>query len=155
MLLGLSGLKLYIAIGLVLAIVLLLATNAVLVSRIQLKDAELESKSQQLQAAAGDVARLQAWGNSNVQTVRRQADRLRQLESDGAAAAAIGADQLQREQNRNAGLQAEIDKLRRKARENPEDVRDLGPITRGALPALRAGGLRQQPVPAGADPAGS
>lgn len=142
--LGLSGLKLYIALGMALAIVLLLAANIVLVSRIQVKDAQLTSKTEQLELAAGDVTRWEGKATELRGIKERQAAEIRRLESDAAAAAAIGAAKLEASRRRLASLESQNDDLRRKARDHPEDVRDLGPIVRGALPSLRVD------VPAGA-----
>jgi TolA-binding protein len=135
--LGLSGAKLYIFLGMILAIVMLASADAVLWSRLDVKDARITSLEDQLKLAAGDVVRWQTSANQNLQVVRRQAEQLRRLESDGSVAQAVSEQKQDRAQQRITTLEAQVLALKGKAREHPEDVRDLGPIVRDALPSLR------------------
>jgi hypothetical protein len=135
--LGFSGLKLYIALGMVAAIIVLGATSAVLWSRLDAKDAEITSLGQQLELAAGDAARWQDAAAQKQGVVDRQALELRRLQSDGAAARAI-ADQVEGQRLAKIdALETQVQKLKEKAHERPEDVRLLGPIVRDALPSLQ------------------
>lgn len=147
---GLSTVRLTVFFGLVLAVVVLASADAVLWSHLGAKDSKIEDLGNQLKVAAGDVVRWETAANQDQQVIRRQAEQIRRLESDGAAAAVIAAHQLADSTRRQARLQTQLDDVRRQAHDHPEDVRDLGPIVRGAL-----GGLRREPVPAGADPGGT
>jgi hypothetical protein len=135
--LGLSGLKLYIGLGMVLAIVVLGATSAVLWSRLDAKAAEIASLSQQLAVAAGDAARWQRAAEERQGVIERQAQTLRRLESDGQAARAIAAANTAKAEQRIAALETRISHLKEAAHARPEDVRPLGPIVRDALPSLQ------------------
>jgi hypothetical protein len=140
--LGLSGLKLYIGLGMVLAIVVLGSTAAVLWSRLDAKDAEITSLSQQLELAAGDAARWQRAAGERQGVIDRQAITLRRLESDGAAARAIADKQQDQAQQKIVALEARVSKLKEAAHARPEDVRKLGPLVRDALQSGVVGGLR-------------
>ena len=137
MMFGLSGLRLYIGLGMILAIVVLAATSAVLWSRIGAKEAEIVSLTQQLDAAAADAARWQAAAEQRRGVIDRQALTLRRLESDGQAARAIAAANSDKAEQRIATLEAKISQLKEAAHARPEDVRRLGPIVRSALPSLQ------------------
>src|SRR5690242_1942534 len=89
--LGLSGLKLYVGLGMVLALVLLSATSAVLWSRIEAKEATIVSVAQQRDLAAGDAARWRQAAEQRQGIIDRQALTLRRLENDGQSARAIAA----------------------------------------------------------------
>lgn len=130
-------LRLYIALGMILAIVLLGATAAVLWSRLAAKDATIESLSQQLSVAAGDAARWRQAAEQRQGVIERQALTLRRLESDGQAARAIAEANAGKAEQRIAALEAKISQLKEAADARPEDVRLLGPIVRDALPGLR------------------
>jgi hypothetical protein len=137
MIFGLSGLRLYIGLGMILAIVVLAATSAVLWSRIGAKEAEIVSLTQQLDVAAADAARWQAAAEQRQGVIDRQALTLRRLESDGQAARAIAAANSDKAEQRIATLEAKISQLKEAAHARPEDVRRLGPIVRSALPSLQ------------------
>jgi hypothetical protein len=137
MIFSLSGLRLYIGLGMILAIVVLAATSAVLWSRIGAKEAEIVSLTQQLDVAAADAARWQAAAEQRQGVIDRQALTLRRLESDGQAARAIAAANSDKAEQRIATLEAKISQLKEAAHARPEDVRRLGPIVRSALPSLQ------------------
>ncbi len=134
---GLSGLRLYICLGMVLAIVTLAATGAVLWSRIAAKEAAIESLTQQLSIAAEDAARWQLGAEQRQAVIDRQALTLRRLESDGQAARTIAAANADKAEQHIAALEEKISQLKENAHARPQDVRDLGPIVRDALPSLR------------------
>nr|ACF98026.1 sarcolemma associated protein isoform 16-like protein [uncultured bacterium 878] len=135
--LGLSGLKLYIGLGMLLALVVLGATVAVLWSRLEARDAEIASLQQQLEIAAGDAARWQKAAAERQRVIDHQALTLRRLESDGAAARAIADQQAGQARAKIAQLEVKLQTLKEAAHARPQDVRDLGPIVRTALPSLR------------------
>jgi len=135
--LGLSGLKLYIGLGMILAIVLLGATSAVLWSRIEAKDAAIVSLTQQRELAAGDAARWQRAAEERQGIIDRQALILRRLESDGQAARAIAAANADKAAQKIAALETRLSHIIEAAHAKPEDVRLLGPIVRDALPSLQ------------------
>jgi len=134
---GLSGLRLYIGLGMVLALVVLGATSAVLRSRIAAKEAAIVSLTQQLGVAAGDAQRWQIAAEQRQGVIDRQALILRRLESDGQAARAIAAGNAGKAEQRIAALEARISQLKETAHARPEDVRLLGPVVRDALSSLR------------------
>lgn len=134
---GLSGLRLYIGLGMVLLIVVLGATAAVLRSRLAAKDAEIVSLSEQRALAAGDAARWQSAATERQGVIDRQAASLRRLESDGAAARAVAEASAGKAAERIAALEARISQLKEAAHARPEDVRELGPIVRSALSGLQ------------------
>jgi hypothetical protein len=135
--LGLSGARLYIGLGMILAIVLLGATSAVLWSRIAAKQAAIESLAQQLDVAAGDVQRWQSAAAERQAVIDRQALTLRRLENDGQAARAIAAANGTKAEQRIAALETKLSQLKEAAHAKPDDVRRLGPIVRDALPSLQ------------------
>jgi hypothetical protein len=135
--LGLSGLRLYVALGAILAIVAFGAATAVLKSRLDAKEAAISSLSQQLAMAAGDAARWRLAAEQRQGVIDRQAATLRRLESDAAAARAIAEANETRAGQRIAALEARLSELKEAAHARPEDVRPLGPIVLGALPSLR------------------
>jgi hypothetical protein len=135
--LGLSGLKLYVGLGMVLAIIVLGAASAVLWSRLDAKDAKIAGLAQQLELAAGDAQRWQKAMLERQGVIDRQAAALRRLESDGAAARAIADEQAGQAQAKIAQLEAKLQTLKEAAHARPQDVRALGPIVRDALPSLR------------------
>ena len=137
MIFGLSSLRLYIGLGMILAIVVLAATSAALWSRVGAKEAEIVSLTQQLDVAAADAARWQAAAEQRQGVIDRQALTLRRLESDGQAARAIAAANSDKAEQRIATLEAKISQLKEAAHARPEDVRRLGPIVRSALPSLQ------------------
>jgi multidrug resistance efflux pump len=139
---GLTNLKLAIAGGMVLLIVILGATSAVLWSRLDAKDAQITSLRQQLGMAAADAQRWETAVEGRQRIIDRQALTLRRLESDGQAARAIAAQQRDQAQQRIEALEAKVSKLKEAARARPEDVRDLGPIVRDALQSGAVGGLQ-------------
>jgi hypothetical protein len=132
-----GGLRLYVALGMILAIVVLGATNAVLWSRLAAKEAAIESLSQQVSVSAADAERWQGAAEERQGVIDRQAATLRRLESDGQAARAIAVANLAKAEQRIATLEAKISKLKETAHARPEDVRLLGPIVRDALPSLQ------------------
>jgi hypothetical protein len=142
----LSGARLYIAIGALVAIVVLLATNAVLWSRLGERDAKIASLGDQLSVAAGDAQRWQASAEKLGLVIQRQQATIHQLQSDGAAARAIADRQLDLAQQRLATYSDQLAKMKEAAHDRPDDVRPLGPIV---LDALR---MRGGSVPAGGDP---
>ena len=135
--LGLSGLRLYVGLAMILAIVVLGATSAVLWSRIAAKEAEIVSLTQQLSVAAGDAARWQEAAEERQGVIDRQALTLRRLESDGQAARRVAEANTAKAEQRIAALETRISQLKELAHARPEDVRLLGPIVRDALPSLR------------------
>jgi hypothetical protein len=135
--LGLSGLRLYIGLGMILAIVVLAATSAILWSRLDAKEAAIVSLRQQRDLAAGDAARWQTAAAERQAIIDRQALVLRRLESDGQAARAIAAASTAKAEQRIAALESRISKLKEAANARPDDVRSLGPIVRDALPSLQ------------------
>jgi len=139
---GLSGLRLYIGLGLVLAVVVLGATSAVLWSRLGAKDAEIASLGQQRDMASGDAARWAQAADQRQGVIDRQAASLRRMESDGAAARAIADRQQDQAQQEIAALEARVSQWKEAAHARPEDVRQLGPIVRDALQSWTLGGLR-------------
>jgi hypothetical protein len=92
-------------------------------------------KSQKL--AEGDVVRWETAANQNLQVIRRQHDQLTRLESDGASARAIADQKQASDRQKIDQLQAQLSTWKEKAREHPDQVRDLGSIVRDALPSLR------------------
>jgi hypothetical protein len=135
-LLGLSGIRLYVALALVLAVVALAAADAVLWSRIEAKAAEVASLTQQRDLAAGDATRWQDAAAQRQGVIDRQAATLRRMESDGVAARAIADSNADQARQKTALLEAQISKLKEAAHARPEDVRELGPIVRDALSSL-------------------
>ena len=133
---GLAGLKLYVGLGLVLALVLLGAANAVLHARIATKEAEIAGLTDQLGVASADVKRWQQSAEQRQGVIDRQALTLRRLESDGAAARIIAVANTDKATQRIAALEAQLSQLKEAAHARPEDVRALGPIVRSALPSL-------------------
>jgi hypothetical protein len=142
MLFGLSGLKLYTALGAVLLIVALGATTAVLSSRLDAKVAEIASLTALLDLARGDAARWEQAADQRQGIIDRQAASLRRMESDGAAARAIADRQQDQAQQEIAALEARVSQWKEAANARPEDVRQLGPIVRDALQSWIPGGLR-------------
>jgi|1185.fasta_scaffold1072091_1 hypothetical protein len=138
---GLFGLRLYIGLGMILAIVGLAATSAVLWSRIAAKQAAIESLSQQRDVAAADAGRWQDAATARQAVVDRQALALRRLESDGQAARVIAAANASQAELRIASLEAKLSKLKEAAHARPDDVQRLGPIVRDALQSGALGGL--------------
>jgi len=139
---GLTNLKLAIAGGMVLLIVILGATSAVLWSRLDAKDAQITSLREQLDVAAGDARRWETAAEERQGIIDRQALTLRRLESDGQAARAIADQQHDQAQQRIAALEAKVSNLKEAAHARPEDVRGLGPIVRDALQSGAVGGLQ-------------
>jgi hypothetical protein len=140
--LGLSGLRLYISLGMILAIVLLGATSAVLWSRLAAKQAAIESLTQQRDLASGDAQRWHQASGERQAIIDRQALALRRLESDGAAARAIADTTMTQAQAKIATLEKQIGTLKENAHARPQDVRPLGPIVRDALHSGTLGGLQ-------------
>jgi len=138
---GLAGLKLYIGLGMVLLIVILGAASAVLWSRLDAKDAEIASLTDQLGVASADAKRWEKAADQRQGVIDRQAASLRRLESDGAAARAIADRQQDQAEQKIAALEVKVSKLKEAARAHPEDVRQLGPLVRGALQSGALGGL--------------
>jgi TolA-binding protein len=134
---GLAGIKLYIFLGLVLALVLMTSANAVLWANLGKKGAEITSLTDQLSVAKGDVARLEADAITSRGIITRQSNQLRQLESDGAAARTIAAMNMDVAQAKIAALETRNANLMEAARARPQDVRPLGPIVLDALRSLR------------------
>ncbi|WP_395017699.1 hypothetical protein [Dongia sp.] len=134
---GLSSIRLYVFLGMVLAIVLLGATSAVLWSRLGAKQAVIVSLTQQRDLAAGDAARWQGAAAQRQGVIDKQTQALRRLESDGQAARAIAAANTEKAEQRIAALEARISHLKETAHARPDDVRPLGPIVRDALPGLQ------------------
>ena len=139
---GLSGLRLYVGLGMILAIVMLAATSAVLWSRIAAKDAEIVSLTRQLSVAAGDAVRWQGAAEQRQGVVDRQALTLRRLESDGRAARVVAEANTEKAEQRIAALEAKLSQLKEAAHARPEDVRLLGPIVRSALQSGTLGGVQ-------------
>ena len=134
---GFSSLRLYFGLGMILAIVMLGAASAVLWSRIAAKQAVIESLTQQLDLATGDVTRWKSAAAERQGVIDRQALTLRRLESDGQAARAIAESNVAKGEQRIAALEAKISQLKEAAHARPDDVRRLGPIVRSALPSLQ------------------
>lgn len=134
---GFSSLRLYIGLGMILAIVMLGAASAALWSRIAAKQAAIESLTQQLDLATGDATRWQSAAEQRQGVIDRQALTLRRLESDGQAAGAIAEANSDKAEQRIAALEAKISQLKEAAHARPDDVRRLGPIVRSALPSLQ------------------
>ena len=134
---GLTGLKLYAGLGLVLALVLLGAANAVLHARIAAKEAEIARLTDQLGVAAADTKRWRQSAEQRQGVIDRQALTLRRLESDGQAARVLAAANTDKATQRITALEATLAHLKEAAHANPNDVRPLGPIVRNALPSLR------------------
>jgi hypothetical protein len=137
MMLGLSGLKLTIGLGMILALVVLGATSAVLRSRLEAKEAAITGLTQQRDLAAGDAARWQRAAEERQGVIERQALSLRRLESDGQAARAIADATTDQAEQRIAALEARLSKLKEAAHARPDDVRLLGPVVRDALTSLQ------------------
>ena len=133
---GLSGLKLYVGLGMILALVLLGATSAVLWSRIEAKEAAIVGLTQQCALATGDAARWQRAAEQRQGIIDRQALTLRRLEGDGQSARAIAAVNADKAAQKIAALEARLSHINEAAHAKPEDVRLLGPIVRDALPSL-------------------
>jgi hypothetical protein len=142
MILGLSGLKLYVALGMVLALVLLGATSAVLWSRLEAKEAAIVSLTQQRDIAAADALRWQRAAAEREGVIDRQALSLRRLESDGQAARVLADATTDQAAQRIAALEAKLSKLKEVAHARPDDVRLLGPVVRDALQSGALGGLQ-------------
>jgi hypothetical protein len=140
--LGLGGFRLYVGLGLVLAIIGLFATVTVLRSRLEAKTAEIAGLSRQLSVATDDAARWQAAAAQRQGVIDRQALTLRRLESDGAAARRIAAANAEQADRRIAALESKLSQLKEAAHARPDDVRPLGPIVRGFLQSGSLGGLR-------------
>jgi len=134
---GLSGLRLTIGLGMILALVVLGATSVVLWSRIAAKEAAIVSLTQQLELATGDAQRWQGAAEQRQGVIDRHALTLRRLESDGQAARAIAEANAGKAEQRIAALETRISQLKEAAHARPEDVRLLGPIVRDALTSLR------------------
>lgn len=128
--------RLYIGIGLVLAIVVLGATCLVLRAQIAAQDSEIVSLTEQRAMAAGDAARWQAAALERQAIVDRQALALRRLESDGQAARALAAATADHAAQAIAALETRLSQIKEAAHAKPEDVRALGPIVRDALRGL-------------------
>jgi chromosome segregation ATPase len=139
---GLAGLKLYIGLGMVLALVLLGAADAVLHARIAAKEAEIAGLTDQLGLASADVKRWQQSAEQRQGVIDRQSLTLRRLESDGQAARALAAANTDKATQRIAALEAKLAHLKEAAHANPNDVRPLGPIVRNALQSGTLGGLQ-------------
>jgi len=139
---GLTGLKLYAALGLVLALVLLGAANAVLHARIAAKEAEIAGLTDQLGVAAADAKRWQQSAEQRQGVIDRQALTLRRLESDGQAARAVAAANIDKAAQRVAALEAKLTQWKEAAHARPDDVRPLGPLVRSALQSGALGGLQ-------------
>jgi len=137
MMLGLSGLKLCISLGIILALVLLGATSAILWSRLEAKEAAITSLTQQRDLAAGDVARWQKAAEERGGIIERQAFLLRRLESDGQAARLVADAATDKAEQRIVALEAKLSKLKEAAHARPDDVRLLGPVVRDALTSLQ------------------
>jgi hypothetical protein len=137
MMFGLSGLRLYVGLGMIVAIVLLGATSAVLWSRIAAKQAAIESLTQQRDVAAADATRWQDAVAERQAIIDHQALTLRRLESDGQAARAVAEANSDKAAQLIAALEAQLSKLKEAAHARPQDVRALGPIVRNALPSLQ------------------
>lgn len=133
---GLSSIRLYVFLGMILAIVLLGATTAILWSRLSAKQAAIISLTQQRDLAAADASRWQLAAEQRQGVIERQAQTLRRLESDGEAARAIAAAQADHTAKRIAALESKISQLKEAAHARPDDVRLLGPIVRDALSGL-------------------
>jgi hypothetical protein len=138
---GLTGLKLYIGLGMVLALVLLGAADAVLHARIAVKEAEIAGLSDQLGIASADVNRWQQSAEQRQGVIDRQAASLRRLESDGLSARVLAAASIDKATQRIAALEANLTQWKEVAHARPEDVRALGPIVRSALHSGALGGL--------------
>jgi hypothetical protein len=134
---GLSSLRLYVGLGMILAIVMLGATSAVLWSRLAAKEAAITSLTQQRDVAAADAVRWQSAAEQRQGVIDRQALTLRRLESDGQAARAIAAANAGKAEQRIAVLETRLSQMKEAAHARPEDVRLLGPIVRDALTSLR------------------
>lgn len=134
---GLSGIKLYIFLGLVLAVVVLSAADAVLWANLGKKDAEIVSLTDQLQVAKGDVTRLEGDAVTSRGIITRQGNQLRQLESDAAGARTIARMNQDVAQAKISALEVRNRKLKEAARARPEDVRQLGPVVLDALRSMR------------------
>ena len=133
---GLAGLKLYVGLGLLLALVLFGATNAVLHARITAKEAEIAGLTDQLGVASADAKRWQQSAEQRQGVIDRQAASLRRLEADGQAARVLAAANTNKAMQRISALEAKLTQLKEAAHARPEDVRPLGPIVRSALPSL-------------------
>lgn len=134
---GLSGLRLYVGLAMVSAIVVFAAACAVLWSRLDAKQAAITSLTQQRDLAAADAARWQTATVERQAIIDRQALTLRRLESDGQAARAIAEANSAQAAQRIATLESTLAQWKEAAHAKPEDVRLLGPIVRDALPGLR------------------
>jgi DNA repair exonuclease SbcCD ATPase subunit len=134
---ALSTAKLVIIGLVVLALVSLTATCAVLSARLDAKAAKIADLGHQLTMAAGDAARWQDKAAGDQAVIDGQAQEIARLAADRAAAARISAEKQARAEQRASALQSQISQLKEQAREHPQDVRDLGPLVRGALPSLR------------------
>jgi hypothetical protein len=136
------GLRLYIGLGMILAIVVLGASSAILWSRLAAKEAAIVSLTQQRALAAGDARRWQNAAQERQRIIDRQALALRRLESDGQAARTIAEANAEKTAARIAALETRIAQLKEAAHERPEDVRELGPLVRDALQSGALGRLR-------------
>ncbi len=129
--------RLYIAGGLVLVIVLLGATCLVLRARIAAQDSEIVSLTEQRQMATADATRWQDAALQRQAIVDRQALALRRLESDGQAARSLAVANADQTARKIAALETRLSQIKEAAHAKPEDVRALGPIVRDALRGLR------------------
>jgi len=129
--------RLYIAGGLILAIVLLGATCLVLRARIAAQDSEIVSLTEQRQMAAADARRWQDAALQRQAIIDRQALALRRLESDGRAARSLAVANADQAARKIAALETRLSQIKEAAHAKPEDVRPLGPIVRDALRGLR------------------
>jgi hypothetical protein len=134
---GLSGLRLYVGLAMVFAIVLLGAANAILRSRLEAKEAAIVSLTEQRDLAAADALRWRQGAEQRQGVIDRQALTLRRLENDGQAARVIAAAAADQSAQRIATLEAKLSKLKEAAHARPEDVRLLGPVVRDALASLQ------------------
>jgi hypothetical protein len=138
---GLAGLKLYIGLGMVLALVLLGAADAVLHARIAVKEAEIAGLTDQLGVASADVKRWQQSAEQRQGVIDRQALTLRRLESDGLSARVLAAANIDKAAQRIAALETKLTQWKEAAHARPEDVRPLGPLVRSALQSGALGSL--------------
>jgi hypothetical protein len=137
------GLRLYIGLGMILAIVVLGSSSAILWSRLSAKEAAIVSLTRQCALAAGDARRWQSAAQERQRVIDRQALALRRLESDGQAARTIAEAHAEKTAARIAALETRIAQLKEAAHARPEDVRELGPLVRDALQSGALGSLHR------------
>ncbi len=109
----------------------------VLWSRLEAKDAQITSLTEQLGMAAADVGRWQDKAAERKGIIDRQAATIRRLESDGETARALAAEKAERDRERITTLQQQLSRWKDAAHARPEDVRELGSVVRDALPSLQ------------------